>query len=239
MLKLSWAYIRNNEFKNGIKFLKKTIELDPENVVALTKLGEILLRKEETRGEAETYLKKALAFNPEHTDAIVAVGKIMDIQGNNEKAIELYEKALKLPGKHVHTYFYLGVLNEKMESYKKAINYFKSCLGKDNMHYMCCMHLATLLANAGMIHRAKKYYLHALSINPDSIEAHFSLGKLIQNSSSDPSEALKHLNFVIEKEPRHHKALCQLGILYCEKNDKPNATLFFKKCLEIKPKYVP
>lgn len=140
----------------------------------------------------------------------------------------MYEKALKFPGNHIHTYFYLGVLNEKLQKYKKAINHFKNCLNLDNAHFYSTMHLATLLLNAGEVDRAKKYYKHALKIDPESIDAHFSLGRLIQNSHEDSLDALEYYNIVLEKDPYHYKVMCQLGILYCEKNDAKKAIQYLK-----------
>jgi tetratricopeptide (TPR) repeat protein len=79
------------------------------------------------------------------------------------------------------------------------------------------MHVATLFVNAGEMKKAKKYFKHALKLDPENIEAHFSLGRLLHNTTDDYLEPLEYYNFVIDKDPKHHKALCQLGILYCEK----------------------
>jgi tetratricopeptide (TPR) repeat protein len=211
-----------------VKILKEAILLDPENSEVLTKIGEVLLRDDDQLDEAESFLKRALALNPEQTDAIVAYARIMEKRENNDKAMELYQKALKLSGNHVHTYFYLAVLNEKMEAYKNAITYFKKCISLDNGHYLSCMHLATLLVNAGETHRAEKYYKHALKIDPESLDAHFALGKLTHYTFEDPVTALEYYNFVVSKDPGHYKALCQLGILYCEQNDVKKAFQYLK-----------
>jgi len=125
LYKLGWAYVRAKKFTDGVEVLKEAIILEPENSEVLTKIGEVLLRDEDNLEEAENFLKRALALNPEQTEAIVSMGRLMEKREKNEKAMEMYHKALKLPGNHVHTYFYLAVLNEKMEFYRKAINHFK------------------------------------------------------------------------------------------------------------------
>ena len=214
LYKLGWAYVRTKQPQKGVKILKEAILLDPENSEVLTKIGAVLLRDNDELDEAENFLKRALSLNPEQTEAIVNLARIMEKREKNEKAMELYQKALKLPGNHVHTYFYLAVFNEKMESYKNAITYFKKCISLDNGHYMSCMHLATLLVNAGETNRAEKYYKHALKIDPESLDAHFALGKLTHYTFEDPKTALEYYNFVVSKDPGHYKALCQLGILY-------------------------
>jgi tetratricopeptide (TPR) repeat protein len=48
-----------------------------------------------------------------------------------------------------NAHFYLGVIYEKKKEYKKSITLFKQCLNNDKQHFGACIHLATLLANAG------------------------------------------------------------------------------------------
>ena len=43
---------------------------------------------------------------------------------------------------------------------------------------------------------------------------------------------------MIKNDPKHHKAFCQLGIVYLEKGNLEKAAEFLKQCLQIQPKYV-
>ena len=53
------------------------------------------------------------------------------------------------------------------------------------------------------------------------------------------SEAMKHYKYVIDTDPQHFKAYCQMGIIYLEKQDLENAAEYLKKCLKINAKYIP
>ena len=57
LLRLGWAYIRTKDYDNGIDALIKASKIDTENVDALTKIGELLLRNDSTLDDAESYLK--------------------------------------------------------------------------------------------------------------------------------------------------------------------------------------
>lgn len=69
--------------------------------------------------------------------------------------------------------------HEKMKDFKQSMMCQKRCLTLDNNHLGACTHLANLLANLGEGERAAKYFKHALKIDPDSVNAHFGLGKAI------------------------------------------------------------
>jgi tetratricopeptide (TPR) repeat protein len=79
-----------------------------------------------------------------------------------------------------NAFFYLGQCFEKLKEYKKCIMNFKKCLTLDNKNFAACIHLANLLANIGEGQRAAKYFKHAIKIDPDSLNAHFGLGKTLQ-----------------------------------------------------------
>lgn len=70
--------------------------------------------------------------------------------------------------------------HEKQKDVKSAIMSFKKCLTIDTNHFGACIHLANLLANMGEGQRAAKYFKHAIKIDPESVNAHFGLGKAIQ-----------------------------------------------------------
>jgi tetratricopeptide (TPR) repeat protein len=68
---------------------------------------------------------------------------------------------------------------ENLKEYQKGMINFKKTLTLDVNHFGASIHLANMLANVGEGQRAAKYFMHALKIDPDSINAHFGLGKSI------------------------------------------------------------
>ncbi len=103
-----------------------------------------------------------------------------------KEAIPVLEKAIQLqaaddedsPPK-ANCFYYLGICFEKLKDVKQGILAFKKCLTIDNNHFGGCIHLANLLANMGEGQRAAKYFKHAIKIDPESVNAHFGLGKAI------------------------------------------------------------
>jgi tetratricopeptide (TPR) repeat protein len=94
-------------------------------------------------------LKEAIAIDENMPVALVALGRVYEKKNEIELAIECYEKVTKQPMTNFNAHFYLGVIYEKKKEYKKSITLFKQCLNNDKQHFGACIHLATLLANAG------------------------------------------------------------------------------------------
>jgi tetratricopeptide (TPR) repeat protein len=98
--------------------------------------------------------------------------------------------------------------------------------------------LATQLANIGDFAKAEKYFKHSIKLNKDSVPAHFGLGKIyMQNDRT--KEAFEEFKLVTEKDAKHFKAFCQMGIIRLEEKVPEDAALYMKTCLSINPKYIP
>lgn len=126
--RLGWAYIRHNDKTNGVIHLKKTLELDKNNVDVLTKLGEVLFKDRETIEEAMTYLKKALEINAKFLDAMLLLGRAYDQKEELDSAIEILERAKAEYPKNSSIYYYLGRVYFKKTNYTKSISSFEECI---------------------------------------------------------------------------------------------------------------
>ena len=143
-----------------------------------------------------------------------------------------------MPYTNINTHFYLGNIYERQKDCKRSIQLFKQCLNLDKTNFGATIHLATLLANCGETTKASKYFEHALKLDPESPAAHFSLGKILHSSPDSLEEAADHYLKVLEKEPHHYKALCQLGIYYMEKSELEKAAEYLKDSIKINSKYL-
>jgi tetratricopeptide (TPR) repeat protein len=88
--------------------------------------------------------------------------------------------------------------------------------------------------------KAKKYFRHCIKLNPSGVSAHFGLARILHHSTDSIEDALKHYLIVVENDPNHFKALCQIGIIYMEQyHDFDLAAENIKLSLQINPKYIP
>ena len=78
----------------------------------------------------------------------------------------------------------------------------------DKSHFGSCIHLATLLVQAGELEKAAKYFKHACKLDPTSIAANYGLGKTLHSLTNNVDAPIKYYEFVIQKDPQHFKAHC-------------------------------
>ncbi|HVS34866.1 MAG TPA: DNA-directed RNA polymerase subunit alpha C-terminal domain-containing protein [Gemmataceae bacterium] len=83
------------------------------------------------RAKAVGHLEKAVELDPGHTNALFQLAHANDLAGNDDDAIQYYERCLKNPPVNVGTLKNLGVLYEDHEKYDKAEECYRRVLAAD------------------------------------------------------------------------------------------------------------
>ena len=100
---------------------------------------------------------------------------MLDEQGN-EKAREIYAKAIQQGDSIADAYCNLGILESEQKNYTKAIDCFTRGLKEDPRHFEAHYNLANLYAEVGNIPLAKLHYQMSIEIEPTFPNSHFNLG---------------------------------------------------------------
>lgn len=241
LFRLGWSQVRNEIKSDGLRNMRTATTMQDAPAMAFSKLGEVLMREggKMNLDEAEKLLKTAIRLDEQSSDSYACIARIYEKMERLDEAIKNYEMAISISGSpNVNAHFYLGVIYEKKKNYPKAILLLKQCLVLDKNHFGACIHLATVLANQGEHKKAAKYFKHCYSLDHNSIPANFGLGKTLHSLTNNVDEPIKYYEFVIKRDPKHYKALCQLGICHLEKMEVDTAANYLKKCLSINPKHV-
>ena len=109
------------------KLFREAIAADPENVSALSGLGEVLLEKDSV-DEASEVLEKALALNDTYTPAVVNMAFALARQGKADEAKSRFDEAVELNPLDASTYQRRGKsaelegnMSAATEDYRKAV----------------------------------------------------------------------------------------------------------------------
>lgn len=73
--------------------LKRIVENDPENAVALNALGYILTTRTDRLGDARSYIERALALDPENPAILDSMGWVLLQEGQIEPALNYLSQA--------------------------------------------------------------------------------------------------------------------------------------------------
>ena len=88
------------------------LRIEPDNLMALTKLGQALreLRDPDLVDEAETHCRHALALAPRVPEVLENLGQVLRLKGRLGEALECYKQGLELAPRSVSIRLSMGEL---------------------------------------------------------------------------------------------------------------------------------
>lgn len=104
-------------------------------------------------GEIEdgmSFLNKAIELDPDNVDAVFRLAYSCDLRGDDDKAIELYERCVSEPPMHVNAMINLAVLYEDHGRYDEAETYLKEVLRHFPNHKRAAMFLKDVESSQDM-----------------------------------------------------------------------------------------
>ncbi|HOP63121.1 MAG TPA: tetratricopeptide repeat protein [Spirochaetota bacterium] len=119
-------YFFQKKFEMAELLLQEVIKKDPENALAYSYLGDILLKKQIYDGALNLY-KKALDLNPGGAENWFRIGQIYYFKKMGAESIENYNRALALDSKLKIVYYHIGLSYLMiMRDKEKTIEYWET-----------------------------------------------------------------------------------------------------------------
>jgi tetratricopeptide (TPR) repeat protein len=126
-----------------------------------------------------------------HPLSVFEEALMLDEQGDN-RAHDLYLKAIKAGDSVADAYCNLGILESEKKNHVEAIDCFTKSLKEDPRHFEAHYNLANLYAEIGNLPLAKVHYQMSITIEPEFPNSYFNLAlTLAMNKEVD--EAIKAL----------------------------------------------
>jgi Tfp pilus assembly protein PilF len=101
--KLAQSYLQVQAWPGAYRELQRTVDLDPNNIMAQLDLGGLLLGGH-SYAEARTTIDKILQTNPNNADAHILLARLHASQGDRGAAIDEVQKAITLDPKRPQFY---------------------------------------------------------------------------------------------------------------------------------------
>jgi len=118
-------YYGKKKDKKIISIMDKILQIDPENVIALSNKGHALSMLDQL-DDAEKHFDLALKINPEYVYALANKAGLY-IERNPEHAIELFQKSLKIE-EDPHTYSGIATAYANLKRFEDALHYVNKAL---------------------------------------------------------------------------------------------------------------
>ncbi len=256
MLQISTSYVGKKEYDKAAEYFEQAIksleEVPAPDYVRLA----LLYRKAGNDAKAKTYFDKVivlyedeLAEKGDDYKTLYALGAIHETIGEQEKAIEYFEKAADEIKKsmddnedNVSLVVQYADLMQKLDRYDEAEKYYLVAIDKDPEQ-------ATALYALGAIHErmnedqeARGYFERAadeikksMDDNEDDVSLVVQYADLMQKLERY-DEAEKYYLVAIDKDPEQATALNNLGYMWIERGEKlSKAIKLIERALEIEP----
>ncbi len=191
-------------------------------------------------------------------DGNAQIGDLMKLLGNDKRAADYYQKALKInPYDSVTKMKYARTL-DKIGQYDTAVSQYNDALAnaKGDMEVLYALERiylkklavtpndADLNANIGAIKQAQgdlesalSYYGKAERLNPNSTLTRLNVGTLYQQKK-DYRRAIEAYDSVLTLEPSNTKAMYYKASALAEMGDKQTALSMYKSVLTLEPQNI-
>jgi Flp pilus assembly protein TadD len=180
---------------------------------------------------AEVQCDLGLQFSPQYADLWVNKGLIALRRGQDDKAKELFIKALRYNQEQAQAYNNLGFIYYKSQEYGKAHDNFQRALKVNPDYLEARYNLALTFKDMGDKDKAKKEFRTIVAVNNSLADPHHWLGVIaLEEGASE--EAIEHLHKAVELDPSYGDAWMNLGNAYMEAGKYQEAADAFTSCIE-------
>jgi predicted O-linked N-acetylglucosamine transferase (SPINDLY family) len=186
--------------------------------------------------EAESAYRQILARDPKHAVALNLLGVIAGQRGDEDQAIELIGKAVKLKpdfadahNNLANSYLRKGRIEDAVSSYKRAVKF------KPDMASAHC-NLGAALKSLGQIEESIAASRRAIQLNPRSAEAYNNLGNALSNKGA-ADKAIEAFQSAFRINPNFADALSNLGGLLSAIGRHEDALSYCQRAVQLQPNH--
>ncbi len=210
---------------------RQVLRMDPMSSIAHNNLGNVLLRRGESREAIELY-RKALEIDPAYAEAHFDLATAWSQAGGLQAALEEFRAGLQVDPKNAKARYYLGLVYARRGEIKEAIDQFRESLSLAPAQSVVHFDLGTALAMQGHLDEAVDHFRQAIAIRSDFAQAHDSLGRVLaaQDRLQDAVEEFKE---ALRLQPQFAEAHLSLSQALAEQGKKDEAVQHYQEALRI------
>jgi tetratricopeptide (TPR) repeat protein len=247
---IGYIYYHKNQINRSVEYLKKTVEVNPDNNSAIYILSKLLMHNYQL-DDAEKYILMYLSRFPDNQMMNSYMGRI-DYINNNPRATLYLGKAMH--SKSIDSLIARALYLEILKRDEAAKKYFTLILKKNPRFISPHIGLARialrnndkktafnefltaslLLYKVKLYNSARENLIKVLSINDKIPEIYFYLGKIYEETGNI-SLAIVNYKKTNELSPKTD-IIVHVGYLYSEKNDFDKAIKYFDIAIKKEPK---
>lgn len=238
---LARAYEGLQRGQEAFDELRKTVQLDANNLEARVKLGTIFIAsgkgRPENIAEAERLANEILAKDANHIEGHILMGTVYFAKGDREKGLAELNRAVELDPKRIESYLSLARFYIVTNEPAKAEEVFKHAVSVNNNSALAHTEYGKFLAQANRPVEAEAELVKAVEVEPTNRNSHFTLASFfLVNKQLDKAEAAYKALANLEKDRPESQAV--LADFYSTIDRLDEAVRIYQDILSKSPDFI-
>jgi len=231
---LAQISLRENNLDKGINFLMQSLQINPNQALAMFDLGIAHTLKNQLN-EALLFFDKSIQLEPDNQKAHIRKGVTCIKLGRVEESISSFKQAIKINPNHAEAYFNLGNIFYTAGKLEDAEVSYKQVINIDPEYAEAYNNLGSVFYTVGKLEDAEVSYKQAIKINSGYADAYNNLGNTLHELEKLKDAEVSYKQ-VIKINPDYAQAYSKLGMVLKDKGELEAALEFSKKAIILNPK---
>jgi len=229
---LADVYLDYFKSNRALKTMEYAATLFPERIPTLLKTAEFqLILKKHNR--ALISIDRILKLDPLNAEAFYLTGRVFEDQGEIDKAIRSYQKAVEYDADLTEVWVKLGFMLANKKD-PKAIQYFDNAILVDSLNVDAHFAKANYLHNNNQLEKAIAAYLNIHRIAPQFANAYYNCGLAYMEIDS-VRLASDQFDLAVKMKPTHIMAYYYRGVAAELRGNISGAKQDYQHALNLNP----
>ena len=193
--------------------------------------------KKKNFNEAKFIIDQLILEQPTNVDFLNILGIIFLETEKYLEAEKIFKKILDYKSNFFEAYYNLGILNQKLLNFNKALEYYLQANIINKNNYFLLNKIAFVYLKIEDINLAIKFYNESLEVNNVNVEAYNNLGKIYLDYFGDINLAIRNFSSAIKVAPQIDYLHRNLGRAYKIAGDFDKAKISLNTSIVVNPKY--
>jgi len=214
--------LQRGAFDQAVTQFRKVLSREPHNFEAQYNVAFAYLGWGRNSNAVEEF-NKALRMQPGHSQAWTNLAVAYENQGKINDAIAALNKAVKADQSNVTARVNLASMYANNNKLNQAISEYNSLIKSGYTQPEVLVNYAKCLVTANRNDEAKKYFLEAVSSDPNNVEARWELAHIYWKKEKDPAKAKSEIRLAINASPETPSLYEGLADILEEEGDRKGA----------------
>ncbi|MEW5804207.1 MAG: tetratricopeptide repeat protein [bacterium] len=211
-LSLGKTYSNLRSFEKSLFNLKKSVEIDPDNLEAHQLMGHILYDELGRAQEAIKEWEESHRLAPRDTTPLMNLAAVHFQASEYPQAISLWREVIEIDPNAQEPYLHIGTAYLKQENIEEAIRSWQKILDKAPSHSEALINMGTAYYRQGDLEKAKEAWQKAKKISPENTKIHYNLALALMYQRNY-RESLEELSEIIRLEPDNTQARALMDVI--------------------------